>query len=71
MESTYIKIMKVAGMVMSTIIEEVDTLEELMTIIMTTLDEWAKAHEVSPKELEEILEKSVEIMKNCHEEMGW
>lgn len=66
-----IEITKVAVEVVGVLIKEVGTLEELMAIAMTILDEWAKAHGVSPKELEEMLDKSVEIMKVCHEGMGW
>lgn len=66
-----IEIMKIAVTITSILIKEVGTLEELMAITMTTLDEWSKAHGVSPKELEEMFEGSVEIMKICHEEKGW
>ena len=53
------------------LVEKIDSLDALMAIVMTALDEWSIAHNVSPKELEDAMAKSIEIMKDCHRILGW
>lgn len=51
--------------------ERIDRLGDLMAITMTVLDEWAMKHNVSPKELEDEMVRCIEIMRRCHESLGW
>lgn len=65
------KMMETAMALTKTLIKEIDDLEVLMAIVMTTLDEWAMAHNVSAKELEDTVYRCADIMKECHKHLGW
>lgn len=65
------KIVERAMELTKVLVEKIDSLDALMAIVMTALDEWSMAHNVSPKELEDTMDRCIDIMKECHKHLGW